>query len=187
MILPFDAPFLFLRHGETAANAADLIAGAMDLPLTPAGRAQARAAAQTLAALPAAERPATIWCSPLARARETAAPVAARLGLPVRLHAGLAERNWGVWEGAPRATLRRDETPAGGEGPLDFRARIRAALAGLDGRTPVLIVAHSGVARELHALIGAGAFRRPLNGEVSRWSPAPDGRWHERPLADTEL
>lgn len=44
-----------------------------------------------------------------------------------------------------------------------------------------------GKRQHCRALIGAGAFRRPLNGEVSRWSPAPDGRWHERPLADMEL
>ena len=35
----------------------------------------------------------------------------------------LAERDWGIWEGAPRAMLDRDATPEGGESPAPTTAR----------------------------------------------------------------
>lgn len=182
MSLPPGQPFLFLRHGQTGFNAEGTVCGATDLPLTPLGEAQAEAAAAQVAALPARLLPRAIWCSTLGRARATARPLAARLGLDVQHHPGLCERNWGAWEGQPRAVLRRDETPpGGGEGPGAFRARIAAALDALEGAAPVLIVAHAGVAREIHALLGLGPFHRPGNAELSLWRPEA-GRWRPEPL-----
>src|SRR5690606_18894556 len=99
--------FLFMRHGQTHANAEDTICGHTDLPLDAAGLRQARAAAQHLMGVGIAQ----IIASPLARARQTAHVVAHSVGVPVLVAEGLSERNWGAWEGMPRATLRRDETP----------------------------------------------------------------------------
>ena len=44
----FKRPFYYLRHGETESNAAFLIAGSLDVDLTPLGRKQAQAAAAAL-------------------------------------------------------------------------------------------------------------------------------------------
>lgn len=166
-------PFLFMRHGQTDANAAGTIAGWTDCPLNDHGRAQARAAAALLRAEPIA----AIWHSPLSRAAETAAIVADALGAPLHALDGLAERNWGAWEGQPRDTLIRDATPPDGEGPGTFRTRTRAALAAITGPFPVLIVAHSGTAREIHALIGTGPHRRAENACPVRWQPGTDCHW----------
>lgn len=171
MITLLGQPFLFLRHGQTASNAAGTIGGATDLPLTEEGHAQAAAAAQVLRDHPVA----SIWSSPLRRARETAAAVARDKGLTVQMLPDLQERNWGVWEGQPRRILIRDATPDGGEGPDTFRTRIRAAMAAITGPFPVLIVAHSGTAREIHAALSTAPFRRPANGEVSRWEMTDRG------------
>ncbi|MGD9918886.1 MAG: histidine phosphatase family protein [Paenirhodobacter sp.] len=172
--LPSDIPsggFLFLRHGRTAANARDLICGRTDLPLDATGRLQAAAAAVALARFGIAR----IVTSPLTRARQTAAAVAAPLGLVPELVPGLAERDWGAWEGQPRAGLRRAETPPGGESPAAFRARIRAAFAALSFARPLLIVAHSGTEREIHALLSTAPHRRRGNAEAVLWSPGAEG------------
>lgn len=170
MVIPPGA-FLLLRHGETEANAQEIICGKTDLPLTPRGRDQAARTADFLALLPLTR----IVSSPLLRARQTAQAVAERTGLTPELLPGLAERDWGAWEGRPRAILRRDIAPPGGESPEAFRARIRAAFARLDLSQPVLIVAHSGTAREIHALLSPAPHRRLFNAEVVLWKPEAAG------------
>src|SRR5215203_6843088 len=69
-----------------------------------AGRRQAEALARRFAdaAVDA------VWTSPLDRARETAEPIAGRLGLPVRTSDGLAEIDFGAWTGLPFDALRDD-------------------------------------------------------------------------------
>ncbi|MBB1492148.1 MULTISPECIES: histidine phosphatase family protein [unclassified Paracoccus (in: a-proteobacteria)] len=166
--------FLFMRHGETGANAADVICGSTDLPLTPRGHEQARQAAVALAGCGIAR----IITSPLLRACQTAEAMAATTRAPVVVAEGLAERNWGEWEGRPRAILRRDQTPPGGESPAGFRDRIRAALAAIDPGQPVLIVAHSGTDREIHAALTTAPHRRMGNGEIRLWTP-PQWICHE--------
>lgn len=162
--------FLFLRHGETDANVADRISGFTDDPLNARGVAQARVAATLLAGRPLA----AIWHSPLVRAADTARAVAATTGAPLVPLPGLAERNWGIWEGMPRSTLIREATPAGGEGPAAFTARIRAALAAILPPFPVLIVGHSGTAREIHTFLTEAPFSRPDNAAPIEWRH--DGR-----------
>jgi len=79
---------ILVRHGQTPHN----ITGALDTArpgasLTALGEAQA-------AALPAAltgARVAAVYASPLARTRQTAAPLAASLGLPVAVREGFRE------------------------------------------------------------------------------------------------
>lgn len=138
---------LWLRHGETALNAAKMMQPA-DTPLSPRGLAQADAAAARLKAL----QPAAILSSDMPRARQTAEAVAQATGLPVLTDERLRERNFGALRGRPLSTLGFDpatlvEAPEGGESLADFHARCaeawalalahRAVLAG-----PLLVVSH---------------------------------------------
>lgn len=70
-----------IRHGESAANAGERTVDAdpTQIPLTARGQQQAQAAADSFAASPG-----LIACSPMLRARLTAAPLAARFpGVPM--------------------------------------------------------------------------------------------------------
>lgn len=173
--------FYLLRHGRTAHNAADLIAGATDAPLDDEGRRQAEAAARHWQALPIGR----LHVSPLLRARQTAkALLKRRPDLRPQPAPLLAERNWGLWEGQPRAILDRDATPQGGESPQAFRARISAACAAIPapapGEAPPLLIAHSGTAREIAALLDV-PFIRPPNCALIRYYRGPDGAWRADP------
>ncbi|NNU81822.1 histidine phosphatase family protein [Halovulum dunhuangense] len=185
MVAPlFQSDFLFLRHGRTALNAADRVAGSTDVELDELGHAQALAARDALAA----EALAAIWVSPLLRARQTAAAVAAARGLTPAILPDLAERDWGAWEGMPRAGLDRDATPPGGEAPAIFISRVLGALSRIEGPFPALIVAHSGVARVLAAaLCPARRLRRPENGEAVRWQRLEGGGWRPVSISFPEL
>ncbi|HYQ64219.1 bifunctional RNase H/acid phosphatase [Actinophytocola sp.] len=85
---------LLLRHGQTELSGERRYSGRGDVPLTDAGRQQAKAAAARLATL---EFTAVI-SSPLGRARQTAAAVAAATGRQVEVHEGLVETDFGDWE-----------------------------------------------------------------------------------------
>jgi len=86
-----------VRHGRTEWNREVRFRGQMDLPLDDVGQAQARAAAAAIQRRwPQA---AAIYASPLLRAQQTAAPVAAALGKSVQLHAGLCDVDYGAWTG----------------------------------------------------------------------------------------
>ena len=142
-------PFCFLRHGETSSNFEDTIAGSLDVPLTARGIEQSRVAAILLR-----DRGITsIHSSALRRARDTANCVADSLGLSVNVIAELGERSWGELEGKPRRLRIAGDTPAGGETPEAFRARILQGLAKIRADGLPLIVAHSGVFRVLCGLL----------------------------------
>ena len=80
--------------------------------------------------------------------RNTAAPVATRLGLRINTDPRLWERHWGDWEGGPQHWIQdRSLTAPGGESLGAFEARVLAALADIAGPFPALIVAHGGVLR----------------------------------------
>jgi probable phosphoglycerate mutase len=89
------AQLVVLRHGRTAWNATGRFLGQADIPLDERGLAQAEQAAGVLAEL----APSAIYSSDLARARQTAAPLARRCGLPVVTDQRLREIHVGSWEG----------------------------------------------------------------------------------------
>jgi len=102
-------PTIYLvRHGETDANRELRWQGHRDTALNAVGRAQAEGVAQALAAIPFA----AVYASDLSRARDTAAPLAARLGLELRIRPGLREIDVGSWEGKTLAEVTADD-PAG--------------------------------------------------------------------------
>ena len=86
---------LLLRHGQTPLSVERRFSGTGDPSLTDLGRRQAAAAAARLAGCGAT----AVVTSPLARARQTAVPVAAALGLPLEVEEGLRETDFGDWEG----------------------------------------------------------------------------------------
>jgi probable phosphoglycerate mutase len=149
---------VLVRHGETVWNAEMRMQGQLDTALSERGRWQAARAAEALAG----EGIETIVASDLARAYDTAAAIAAVLGLPITTDSGLRERSFGLFEGHTYAEIdarwpdaaarwRRHEPafgPDGGETLIDFSARAVAAVtriaAAARGRT-TLVVSHGGV------------------------------------------
>lgn len=175
--------FWFVRHGESEANAAGVIAGRCDSPLTARGREQAAAMAARLAA----HRVTRILSSPQQRALDTALALAHATGAPVTLVDALRERSFGRLEGQPvdavgdHFSLR----PPGGETWPQFAARVRQALAHelADPRgSATAVVAHAGVHRALlEWYAGRRVNERPPNAlairvdasvDADRWRPA---------------
>jgi broad specificity phosphatase PhoE len=150
------------RHGESDWNVANRFQGVIDRPLTEHGRKQAQELAEELAgkALDA------VYTSPLRRALDTAAVVAARLGVEPVVDAGLREIDVGGWAGLSRAEVESRFPEAfdrwlgggdgweGGETYGQMSARVlatveRIACAHTGGR--VLLVSHGGPIRAVHA------------------------------------
>lgn len=153
--------FCLIRHGETTANARGIIAGVTDVSLTTLGRDQARA----LSGKSWSERIA-VHASPQERARITAE--LAFPGREIKLHPGLRERDWGIFEGRPLSEQPpREETPLQGESWFDMLVRVRTAItdicAGSEDALPVL-VCHSGIVRAARVLWTTGDVgQRPPN------------------------
>ncbi|TLM82511.1 MSMEG_4193 family putative phosphomutase [Pseudarthrobacter sp. NamE5] len=130
---------LLVRHGETPTTGQVLPGRAPGLHLSERGQAQADRIAERLDGLAVD----ALYSSPLERARETAAPAAARTGLPVAEEAGLTECDFGDWTGAALAELSVlpewrtvQHTPSsfrfpGGESFTQMQARIVGALEDL--------------------------------------------------------
>jgi broad specificity phosphatase PhoE len=160
---------LLARHGETDDNVPPLrFQGQRDTPLNERGRAQARELAERVAALEAPV--ASLWCSDLFRARETAVIVGARLGLEPRADARLREGWRGEWEGflfdeiaaadpERYAAWRAPDAETGfrfpgGESLAEQQARVLACLREIaasvnGGPAHTLVVCHGGSIRTM--------------------------------------
>jgi probable phosphoglycerate mutase len=158
------------RHGETADNVGGLILGHRDPPLSEVGRGQAEA----LALEAAVAGVVALWSSPLLRARETSAVIAAGIGVEPTILDDLIESDRGDWEGRPFSELiaafpeQFDAFEAGdprfafpgGESIADQVVRTRRALDLVaSGPQPSLVVAHAGTIRA--ALIAVGGSAPP--------------------------
>lgn len=133
---------LLVRHGHTDAVGHRLVGRLPGVHLSAPGREQAR---RLIARLARYELSA-IYASPLERAVETAGPLAAARGLPIRTCAGLAEIDFGDWTGLTFEVL--DRLPGwtrfnsargtadvpGGEIPTAAQARAVRALAAIADR-----------------------------------------------------
>jgi probable phosphoglycerate mutase len=146
-----------VRHGQTVWHRENRYAGVSDVALTEVGRAQA----ERLAAWAADTRIDAVWVSPLRRARETAAPAAAVLRLPLRVADDLAEVDFGEAEGRTLAELPEERVAAfradpvggafpGAEDPTAAAARGAAAVRRIARRHDAgqaLVVAHNTLLR----------------------------------------
>jgi broad specificity phosphatase PhoE len=155
---------ILVRHGETDWNRDGRWQGHSDTHLNDVGREQARRVA---AELDSAD---VIYTSDLARARETADIIAAALDVDVRTDPRLRERSFGAWEGLSAPEIEEqfaDELArwrvGDGAGAADaepfeaFAGRVRAFVDDTVARHPdetVLVVAHGGSIRVIHALAG---------------------------------
>lgn len=157
---------LFLvRHGETDRSADHIYSGQADVPLTAAGREQARLAGARLADAGVD----AVWSSPLCRATDTAEEIAKATGAPVRIDERLIEVDYGELEGFDRQRARDHfggafeewrsdpfNSPLPGMEPLgDALARARSATTDVlaASECPVL-VAHQGILRLVLVALG---------------------------------
>lgn len=185
---------VLVRHGQSEANGAGVWQGRLDSRLTARGRREAAAVGERLARLDAD----LVLCSPLERARHTAAP----LGRPPEIDEAWQEMDLGGWEGKSFAEVRRnhaeellairagDEVPFGGTGETlaGFQSRILDALDGLcqrlEGGSRAIVVTHGGVIDVVVAgIIGRRMDRRsfPI---VSNSSMTVVARRHDRWVLD---
>ena len=95
---------LLIRHGENEYTRTGKLAGwTPGVSLNEAGQKQAQALVERLKGAPIKH----LYSSPLERARETAAPLAAALGLPVEIRPALGEVRYGGWTGKSLKRLAR--------------------------------------------------------------------------------
>lgn len=174
-----------VRHGRTEWNAARRMQGTTDIPLDDVGRAQAEQAAAALASLGDWTH---VVASPLLRASETAAIIAARLGLPLHAPiAALAERDCGEAEGlsVDEANARWPDLDYPGAETLEqLGRRMSEAIGGsADG---AVIVSHGlALRRGIEALTGEST-PRIANAEAIVLARAADGtqlRWRRADAA----
>jgi len=150
-----------VRHGSHA-EVGRVLSGRSEIGLSDVGHAQAGVTAAHFANDPIA----SIHSSPRRRARETAAPIGARTGLPVLIadaldeidfgrfaglpfHALTGDMGWQAWN-AERATARCP----GGETMREAVGRAWSYLSSLpEAQTPALCVSHCDIIRGIVATI----------------------------------
>ncbi|MFF2232309.1 bifunctional RNase H/acid phosphatase [Streptomyces anulatus] len=200
------ATLVLLRHGETALTPEKRFSGSggTDPELSATGRGQAERAAGHFAALGTVQE---IVSSPLRRCRETAAAVAGRLGLDVRIDEGLRETDFGAWEGLTFGEVREryaddltawlaspDTAPTGGgESFAEVAERVAAArdriVARYAGRTVLLVTHVTPIKTLVRLALGAppeALFRMELSAaSISTVAYYADGNASVRLLNDT--
>ncbi|MFI2311640.1 ribonuclease [Streptomyces sp. CB00072] len=200
------ATLVLLRHGETALTPEKRFSGSggTDPELSATGRGQAERAAEHFAALGTVQE---IVSSPLRRCRETAAAVAGRLGLDVRIDEGLRETDFGAWEGLTFGEVREryasdltawlaspDTAPTGGgESFAEVAGRVAAArdriVARYAGRTVLLVTHVTPIKTLVRLALGAppeALFRMELSAaSISTVAYYGDGNASVRLLNDT--
>ena len=175
----------FVRHGESEANAAGVIAGTSESPLTEKGIEQAKHAAMVVH--DEGHRFDTIISSPLSRAYDTAVIIADVLGYPkehIIVIDELREKSGGTFEGGPidalYAASPEAAREAGAESFDDFAERMKRATAQVvdAAQGTTLVVAHAGVHRMTQCLARGFA-----PSEMPNMDKVPNGKILEYPLA----
>jgi broad specificity phosphatase PhoE len=158
---------IFVRHGQSEANAAGILAGQeIDSPLTDMGREQVRATREKLTMH--IDR---IISSPLSRAAQTAAIINEELGLPLEYRDEIKEISNGslsshTWAEAIEITrdllfehhdliCAFDYRPYGGESGEDVKVRVKSFVESLlpaHKDETILVTAHGGIINTMYAL-----------------------------------
>jgi broad specificity phosphatase PhoE len=148
---------LLTRHAETVWHKENRYAGVSDIDLTPHGVQQA----ERLAGWVRTRTIDAVVCSPVRRARETAAPSALAAGVEIEVEDDLREVGFGIAEGRTLAELDPDVVARfrvdpvahpfpGAEQPTAAAQRCAAALRRIGahhGQDTVLVVAHNTLLR----------------------------------------
>ncbi len=193
---------ILLRHGETVWNTERRYQGHLDSPLTAVGMNQARALAERLAG----ETFSALYSSDSGRARQTAEVIAARTRHVIVTHAGLRERNLGLFQGHLRQDVKArwpedyrrlrsrdpDDAPPDGESTRAMTVRVVAALAELavlHSGVAIAVVTHGGVLSALlrHVLGLPLDVPRRFAGVNGSWNifTLETGRWMLETWGDT--
>ena len=140
---------IFIRHGESSANAKDIISSDINLyPLTPNGEEQVRFVAGQISAL----RINNIYSSPLLRARQTAGILSKKTNTEIRIIEELRETDFGTLSDTKLAgrvvdlpeNVRREHRVESWE---SHRRRLEMALLKMEDRS--LVVTHGLVIRTI--------------------------------------
>lgn len=189
---PNERRVVLVRHGQTAWSDKRYM-GQEDVPLSTLGRAQAEDLVQLLEN----EHFDAIWSSPLARAQQTAAPVAAQRGLAAMIVPDLTEMDYGEFQGVRKAErrvhIREDHVTApipGGESLAAVARRAGAVVDRLAALPPqvraVLVVGHYRVSQFVFGALYGRTFEevvaepdyRPDNGSAYAVDCTLDGGGH---------
>ena len=200
---PGAAELVLVRHGESEplveGTAFPLVDGHGDPALAPEGRVQADRVGERLAD----ESIDAIYVTTLRRTAETAAPLAARLGLTPVVEPDLREVHLGDWEGElfrqkvadgdpvvlRMAEEQRWDVIPGAESGTAFAERVRRGILRIAAAHPdqrVVVVAHGGTIGEALAQATGSrpwAFVGADNGSISRLVVHGD-RWTLRGFND---
>ncbi|WP_460865357.1 histidine phosphatase family protein [Rhodococcus aerolatus] len=186
---------LLVRHGESTANVAHrLETRPPGAPLTERGQAQARALVEVLAG----HAVTAVHASVATRAQQTAAPLAAALGLGVAVEEGTHETDAGELEGRADEAAHERFTEVyarwlagergarvpGGESAAEILARYLPVVERLRPAGPgdVVLVSHGAVVRLVAAALTGvdprfALDRRLDNTERIELAPRADGGW----------
>ncbi len=166
--------FILVRHGQTEWNRVERFRGRADVPLNETGLAQAEATGRRVSS---EWQPVAMYTSPLSRSVKTAEAIAKHCGLQVQLHSGLADIDYGEWQGlTPEEARQRwlEEIDAwynrphlaqipGGETLDELRTRAMQMVSELVDRHPedtIVLVGHTVINRIiLLGVLGLGNER----------------------------
>ena len=165
---------ILVRHGQTEWNRVERFRGRADVPLNESGLAQAEATGKRVAS---EWQPVAVYTSPLSRSVKTAESIAKHYDLKVKIHPGLADIDYGEWQGlSPEEAGQRwpEEIDAwynhphlaripGGETLSDLRARLMQTVNELATRhtgETIVLVGHTVINRIiLLGILGLGNDR----------------------------
>ena len=165
---------ILVRHGQTEWNRVERFRGRADVPLNEDGLRQAEATGRRVVK---EWQPVAVYSSPLSRAVKTAEAITRHFNLPVQIHHGIADIDYGQWQGltpdearerwpeihhawyyAPQAA-----SIPGGETLDEIRVRAMQAVSEIAARhagQAVALVSHTVVNRViLLAILGLGNDR----------------------------
>lgn len=153
----------FVRHGETAGNAAGTFRGTIDYPLNNEGVKDAKKLGKWFAD----KEISAVYASPKTRARDTADQIATPKGMKVQIKDSLGPINVGYLAGEPKKDHEKvmdyfekypNEKIPMGESINEFRERTQPPLKkilveGAHSTHPVVGVVHSSIIHELNHII----------------------------------
>lgn len=192
--------FFLIRHAAHDLVGAALCGRMPGVTLGPRGREQSLRLAERFAG----ETIASVQSSPLERARETAEPIAARVGRDVQVNEAVTEIEFGAWSGRSFDDLDRDadwalwnaargvSRPPGGETMLEAQCRIVGAMERLRNAyrdASVVLVSHSDVIKAAllyHLGLSVEAYAR-LDIEPASISTLAVGTWGARLIRLNEV